>query len=991
MVLHLAAAAAAAAASFASAAPGQTGRQARSLQHFLCEGLAERAALGLMHAAAAALDAHPQQQKQQQQNQQQQQQQQLQVPAGEAQQLLDVAGDLLYAVAVALQCSNSSSSSSSKKRDSAGETSHYSRLQRAMAWLVLLQRHAAAARTDTPSAAAAAADAASHVDRGEGSAAALSALLLLLDDPDTQLAQQQQQQQQQEEDDLLPSLEYLRSQAVAAVLAEGIEVHALLRSNPRAAALFSSCSQTVRQQQEEQEQQQQQQQEQQQQEQQQQQQQQQESKGKAVVLPLKDVSAGIIQAEVTASLLAAVAAAQQQLERVCRQLHAEIHERTVAAAAAAAGAAEDEQQQQQQQQQASILSTATQEEVLCLIKSFVPFFSRVSRQLSLLSAADLDLERGKSPAAAAIYPSLHAFVLSLVSLYGDVFAVMALRAARSLDDCVFPFAAVTAAAAAADTAAATLRGCPFPSSELREDFVLGVVASLPVLLSAIQAFRVFVYDTPEAPVSAAAAPAPTAGVSPPAAVPLGQGGSADTQQQQQKQQQAAAAAAAAVPTAELLGETGRLPSLAAGVCMWGVAVGSPFARLVAPLSPQQIAEDLKLKPDSSSSSSSSMGGAPPVLAPALGAPIPVSTIFAAGLPVSGCFLHPAAVRLAVGLSSFILSELVAVASVCSCCFLTGETKRFSTLPIAGLPVGAAAGALSSGASGGAAAAAAAAAAAVTAAVIARRGSLWRDLTTSSQIIRLGLSALLHLAGAPLECSGAAGQPQAGGPTGGSPGGGPVRVRWQLHPLTFLAPTNSHLSPPGGDNGHSMTYPSPAVAAVGSQQQLHQQQQDIVPVAAGTPGGGAAAAGGGGALSQGGGARSIVEAADERAALDASEYALRLCHLVWGAVEVEMAVRELQDIGAQQQSAGTAAASNAAAEKAKAAAAAGAAASAATSSSSSSKSKRSQSHYPKPPVSQPLPLPILPGWLRSCYWSEGDLPWDKTDGEREAEAENAVRL
>ncbi|CDJ30722.1 LOW QUALITY PROTEIN: uncharacterized protein EMH_0060840 [Eimeria mitis] len=440
--------------------------------------------------------------------------------------------------------------------------------------------------------------------------------------------------------------------------------------------------------------------------------------------------------------------------------------------------------------------------------------------------------------------------------------------------------------------------------------------------------------------------------------------------------------------------------------MWGVAVGSPYARLVAPLSPQQIAEDLKLKPESSSSGAA----AAPVLATALGAPIPVSTIFAAGVPVSGCFLHPAAVRLAAGISAFILVELVAVASVCCCCFLTGETKRFSTLPIAGLPGGAAfltgetkrfstlpiaglpggaaAGALNSGSSGGAAAAAAAAAAAVTAAVTARKGSLWKDVTSSSQIIRLGLCALLQLAGAPLECAGTAEQPQA---AQGGPAGKAIRLQ-------------------------------------------QQQQQGVVgttgaaAASAGAPAAAAAAAAAG-AVMNGGGGSSIFESADERAALDASEYALRLSHLLWGAVEVEVArLRRLRQQQQQQQqlqqlqllvvvllhrllqpqrtaapaaAAATAAAkANAPSHAAAAAAAAGGGASAPTaaaaanssagssSSNSSSKSKRSQSHYPKPPVSQPLPLQGLPGWLSGCYWSEAELPWDRTDTDRDTDADVA---
>ncbi|XP_026189993.1 uncharacterized protein LOC113146543, partial [Cyclospora cayetanensis] len=932
----------------APAATGLTGSHARALQQFFCGGLGERAALALMHAAAGALDALPQQQ------QQKRRQQQVQLlPVAQAQQLLDVAGDLLYAVAVALQCS--SSGKSGEEAAVASEKLRTSRLQRAMAWLVLLQRHSAAARGESP--ATTGGDAASQVDRGEGSAAALSALLLLLDD----LEPQQQQLHAFEGEELLPPLQCLRSQAVAAVLAEGLEVHELLQSDPRAATLFASCSAAAKQQEQEQQQQ-------------QQQQQLQEEKKHQEVQPLEGISTGVLRGEVEASLLAAVATAQQQLNCVSKRMHAEIHERTVAAAAAAAAAAADEDQQvlQQQLPQTSILSATTQHEVLSLIQSFVPFFSRVSRQLSLLSASDLDLAAGKPPALMEIAPSLRSFVLSLISLYGDVFAVLALRAARSLDDCVFPFAAVTAAAAAAaETAAKTLRGCPFPSAELREEFVLGVVASLPVFLSALQSFRVFLFDTPE-PRASPAPPQPAAAA---AAAGAAAAAAAALSESPDAQQERSAAATASIPTTDLLGDSGSLPSLAAGVCMWGVAVGSPFARLVAPLSPQQLAEDLKLKPDSSSASGSNA----PILATALGAPTPVSTIFAAGLPVSGCFLHPAAVRLAVGLSSFILCELVAVTSVCCCCFLTGETKRFSTLPIAGLPAGAAAGALSGSASGGAAAAAAAA---VTAAVAARKGSLWKDLTNSSQIIRLGLSALLQLAGAPLECAGTAGQQQPASlsEAAAAPEDPPaVRVRWQLHPLTFLAPTNGQFTSPAGDSWSGFGGVGGSAAP---QQALQHGDLGVLAAAGGAPLAGTALRvnGGGGSL------RSIVESADERAALDASEYALRLCHLVWGAVEVEMAVRELQDIGAQQQ---PAAGGTAAAEKAKAAVVAAAAATTTTMlSTTSSKSKRSQGHYPKPPISQPLPLQALPGWLRSCYWSECDLPWERTESERDADGESA---
>nr|CEL65421.1 TPA: hypothetical protein BN1204_012680 [Neospora caninum Liverpool] len=147
-----------------------------------------------------------------------------------------------------------------------------------------------------------------------------------------------------------------------------------------------------------------------------------------------------------------------------------------------------------------ILSSDLQADILFFLQSVVPFLSHITRQLSALSASSLSLSSlsappqsktaGKKgdkeamvPLLVFVTPVLESFFLRITSLYGDLFTLLALTASRSLDSPL-----ISCLGAALDPG--------FSMEETRrqrygvhDKFVAALCSSLPVFLSSLGAFR----------------------------------------------------------------------------------------------------------------------------------------------------------------------------------------------------------------------------------------------------------------------------------------------------------------------------------------------------------------------------------------------------------------------------------------------------------------------------------------------------------------------
>ncbi|KFG63052.1 hypothetical protein TGRUB_287480 [Toxoplasma gondii RUB] len=147
----------------------------------------------------------------------------------------------------------------------------------------------------------------------------------------------------------------------------------------------------------------------------------------------------------------------------------------------------------------AILSSDLQADLLFFLHSTIPFISHITRQLSALSASSLSLSSlpaslskhtGKQggqevmiPLLVFVTPVLESFFLRLTSLYGDLFTLLALTASRSLDAPL-----VSSLGAALDPS--------FSMEEIRKQrygvhdrFVVALCSSLPVFLSSLGVFR----------------------------------------------------------------------------------------------------------------------------------------------------------------------------------------------------------------------------------------------------------------------------------------------------------------------------------------------------------------------------------------------------------------------------------------------------------------------------------------------------------------------
>ncbi|KEP60524.1 UNVERIFIED_CONTAM: hypothetical protein HHA_287480 [Hammondia hammondi] len=147
----------------------------------------------------------------------------------------------------------------------------------------------------------------------------------------------------------------------------------------------------------------------------------------------------------------------------------------------------------------AILSSDLQADLLFFLHSTIPFISHITRQLSALSASSLSLSSlpaslskhtGKQgdkevmiPLLVFVTPVLESFFLRLTSLYGDLFTLLALTASRSLDAPL-----VSSLGAALDPG--------FSMEEIRKQrygvhdrFVVALCSTLPVFLSSLGAFR----------------------------------------------------------------------------------------------------------------------------------------------------------------------------------------------------------------------------------------------------------------------------------------------------------------------------------------------------------------------------------------------------------------------------------------------------------------------------------------------------------------------
>ncbi|KFG44093.1 hypothetical protein TGP89_287480 [Toxoplasma gondii p89] len=147
----------------------------------------------------------------------------------------------------------------------------------------------------------------------------------------------------------------------------------------------------------------------------------------------------------------------------------------------------------------AILSSDLQADLLFFLHSTIPFISHITRQLSALSASSLSLsslpaslskhtgkQGGKEvmiPLLVFVTPVLESFFLRLTSLYGDLFTLLALTASRSLDAPL-----VSSLGAALDPS--------FSMEEIRKQrygvhdrFVVALCSSLPVFLSSLGVFR----------------------------------------------------------------------------------------------------------------------------------------------------------------------------------------------------------------------------------------------------------------------------------------------------------------------------------------------------------------------------------------------------------------------------------------------------------------------------------------------------------------------